>query len=187
MLAFLAVGALGLAVVPAPRLAAGRPLRPSVRRASVRCGFDVEDVSEKAVEELGVFNWPGLEKRLMPFTQSAAADEIMMVYVKEGSGTVAMEGEEDAPVTSGQMLMISDGEAAWSAISEGGLTLLSMTAPLADVADDEPAFDPLNVAPAPAEPEPIQDLTPAEAVKILGFGLAAGAVAAIGFDLLRSA
>ena len=52
-----------------------------------------------------------------------------------------------------------------------------------------PAFDPLGVssASAAAPEEPVKDLTAGEAVKLLGFGLAAGAIAAFGFDIIRSA
>ena len=68
---------LGLIGANALQLAA-----PSLRHASaarrapaVLCGFEIEDVSEKQRGEMGVFSWPGLEKRLTPFTQLAAADE----------------------------------------------------------------------------------------------------------------
>ena len=70
----------------------------TIRPKSLRCsgahlGFDVEDVEEKAVGEMGVMGWPGLEKRTSDFSQSATADELLMVYVKEGTATLADDDE----------------------------------------------------------------------------------------------
>ena len=33
-------------------------------RCAVACGFSVDTVDQKAIEDLGVFNWPGLERRV---------------------------------------------------------------------------------------------------------------------------
>ena len=38
--------------------------------------FQVEDIDDDAVAELGVFSWPGLEKRTSEFTQSATAEPV---------------------------------------------------------------------------------------------------------------
>lgn len=123
-----------------------------------------------------------------------------MVYVKEGTATIS-DAEESKAVKSGQMVMISDGEVQWSGIGTEGLTLISLTTELSEVVEEEakppPSFDPLSLAGgagpgaaagATAEPEEeIQDLTPGEAVKLLGYGLAAGFLAAFGLTLIQSA
>ena len=158
----------------------------------------VEDVDERAVGEMGVFSWPGLEKRAEDFSKSATSEEMMMVYVKEGTATIS-DAEESKTVKGGQMVMISDGEVQWSGIGDGGLTLISLTTELSNVVEEEakpaPSFDPLSFAGGAgpgagaeaAEPEEVPDLTLAEAVKLLGYGLGAGALAAFGYVLITTA
>lgn len=80
----------------------GQPARitaPILRVAApVRCGFEVESVDEKTKEDLQVMNWPGLEKRMEPFEQSAATGELKMIFIKQGSAIVTAEGEESVQV-----------------------------------------------------------------------------------------
>jgi hypothetical protein len=90
-----------------------------------RLGFEVEDVSEKAVGEMGVMGWPGLEKRQEDFSQRANPDELLMVYVKAGT---LSDGEERATVSAGQMVMVSNGEVQWTDLEDGGLTLSTRAA-----------------------------------------------------------
>ena len=52
---------------------------------------------------MGVFSWPGLEKRKEDFKQSASSEEMTMVYVKEGTATIS-DAEESKAVKSGQMV-----------------------------------------------------------------------------------
>ena len=103
---------------------AARPLRVG----ATTMGFEVESMEKQALDELNVLNWPGLEKRTSDFTKSAAADELLMVYVKEGSATVA-EGDESAAVAQGQIVMVQDGEVRWTDVGEG-VTLLSVVTAL---------------------------------------------------------
>ena len=67
----------------------------------------VEDVDERAVGEMGVFSWPGLEKRQEDFSKAASSDEMMMVYVKEGMATLS-DADETKTVKSGQMVELSE-------------------------------------------------------------------------------
>ena len=103
-------------------------LSASPRHRALQMGFEIEDVTEKAVGEMGVFGWPGLAKQSADFSQSAAADELLMVYVKEGKGTIS-DGEETATVAAGQMVMISDGSVQWW-MREGGASVASAPAKL---------------------------------------------------------
>ena len=148
---------------------------------------------------MGVFSWPGLEKRQEDFSKAASSDEMMMVYVKEGTATLS-DADDTKTVKSGQMVMISDGEVQWSGIGDGGLTLISLTTELSEVVEKEAppplSFDPLSFAAGagpgapgaePAEPEELPDLTLGEAVKLLGYGLGAGALAAFGYVLITTA
>ena len=121
-----------------------RPVRPLLSSAcgrpgiAIRCGFEVESLDEKALGELGVMNWPNLEKRTNEFSKSATADELLMVYVKAGSATLT-DSAESATVSEGQIVMVSDGEVRWSEVAEGGVTLLSVvtaTESDGDVVDD---------------------------------------------------
>lgn len=143
---------------------------------------------------MGVFTWPGLEKRAEDFTQTAAADELVMCYVKEGSATLT-DAEESQAVSAGQMVMVSDGDVRWSAI-EGSVTLISMTTPVS-LADDVATvnrfaggFPGLGGGAKPegeAEPEPVKDLDLNEAGVLLAAGLAAGAIGAFGLKVFNSA
>mmetsp|Transcript_27377 Transcript_27377/g.69658 ORF Transcript_27377/g.69658 Transcript_27377/m.69658 type:complete len:206 (+) Transcript_27377:34-651(+) len=94
------------------------------RSSSVRCGFEVEEMEQKALDELGVFNWPNLEKRSAEFAKSATADELLMVYVKDGSAKLA-DNAETTTVSAGQLVMVNDGEVRWSELGDG-VTLLSV-------------------------------------------------------------
>lgn len=173
----------GGAAAAAYRLMGGRPAAPTMGRAgAVRLGFEVEDVEEKAVGEMGVMSWPGLEKRTSDFSQSAAADQLLMVYVKEGAATLA-DDEETKPVSAGQMVMVTGGEVRWSEVSEGGVTLLSTTTPLSDVEEfTEDALE-LNPIKAAAEEEEDKDLSLQEAAILLGAGLAAGYLFSFGYKI----
>lgn len=120
-----------------PPMAAVRPLLSTRRAATVRCGFEVEDMEKKALDELGVMNWPNLEKRTADFSKSAAGDELLMLYVKDGSATLT-EGDETATASAGQIVMVSSGEVRWSGLGEG-VTLLSVVTALepdGEVIDD---------------------------------------------------
>ena len=143
--------------------------------ASVRCGFEVESVSEKELEGLDVFNWPGIEKRTEEFSQTAAPDMLKMIYVKEGSG-VLTEGAETAAVSAGQMVMISDGTVKWTSLADGGVILLSIETPVDDDDDDVSG-------PAGAEVEPF---TLEEGVRLLGAGLLSGAIIALAVKLIQT-
>mmetsp|Transcript_20994 Transcript_20994/g.40859 ORF Transcript_20994/g.40859 Transcript_20994/m.40859 type:complete len:127 (-) Transcript_20994:373-753(-) len=123
------------------------------------------------MEELNVFNWPGLEKRVEDFEQAAGEGELKMVYVKEGSGVVR-EGEQSAMVRAGQVVMISDGTVSWGGIGDEGLLLISTSTTLDD---DEPD--------AVAKDEP-EDLSLKEAAVMLGAGFAFGAVVVLGAGLV---
>ena len=130
-------------------------------------GFEIEDVEQKALEEMGVFGWPGLEKRAEDFSQSAADDELLMVYVKDGSATLT-DSEESLPVKAGQMVMVSAGDVRWSGIASGGVTLLSTSTSLVDVdefsVDQGSMVDASKVVDAiKAEDEEVKDLDLKEA------------------------
>ena len=79
------------------------------------------------MEELAVFNWPGLDQKAELFTQTALAGELLMVYVKNGAAQLSAADEDDRAVSEGELVMISDGEVRWSPTSDGGVTLLSTT------------------------------------------------------------
>lgn len=173
-------------------------------------GFEVETIDQKAIDELGVFSWPGLEKQAETFTKNAGADELLMVYVKEGSANIAdlttgtvtggnfAEGTETGSVKAGQMVMISDGEVQWTDLSEGGLTLIFSTTELKNIEEDEEIsrggfslFGGLgggggDSAPkVAAEEEEIKDITLEEAGFLLGAGLVAGGLFAFGLLLIN--
>ena len=162
----------------------GAPLARPGRSTPPRLGFEVEDVSEQAVGEMGVFGWPGLEKRTSEFSQSAASDELLMVYIKEGSATLSDE-EETKAVSAGQMVMVSDGAVKWSGVTEGGVTLISTTTPLADV-DESGTTSAGGVAAIGADDDPVKDLTLKDAALLLGAGLVAGGLAAFGANTFFS-
>lgn len=157
---------------------------PSLSRArAVRLGFEVEDVDDDAVAELGVFSWPGLEKRTSEFTQSATAEELLMVFVQSGSATLT-DAEETVDVKEGQMVMVSDGEVKWSGLPEGGLTLISSTAEMKDAQYDEDEAEELEAAIKAAD-EPVEDLSIKEAAILLGAGLLAGGLASFGLKIFN--
>ena len=164
------------------------PLRTVTRAASVtlpsvQMGFEVESVTEQAVGEMGVAAWPGLEKRAAPFSQSAGSDEMMMIYVREGSATVK-DADAESTVNAGQMVMLSDGNLEWSAIGEGGVTLLTTTAPLTDVVNDGME---LKVLPnTQVEEEEVKDISIKEAGILFVAGVAAAQLGAFGFSLFTS-
>ena len=149
-------------------------------------GFEVEDVEQKALDEMGVFGWPGLEKRAEAFSQSAADDELLMVYVKEGSATLT-DSEESKPVKAGQIVMVSAGDVRWSDIAAGGVTPLSTSTGLVDVeefsVDEGSMVDASKVVDrVKAEDEEVKDLDLKEAAVLLAAGLAAGAIFSFGFN-----
>jgi len=146
-----------------------------------RLGFEVEDVSEKAVGEMGVMGWPGLEKRQEDFSQRANPDELLMVYVKAGGATLS-DGEERATVSAGQMVMVSNGEVQWTDLEDGGLTLISTTTTLSDVVESEDAATETTLE----KDDPVQDMTPKDAALLLAAGLAAGSLASFGFNTFNS-
>ena len=77
-------------LLPSTRPHAREGLPPLVRRrAQISLAFDVERLDGKAVEELAVFNWPGLDQKAEPFTQTALAGELLMVYVKNGAAQLS--------------------------------------------------------------------------------------------------
>ena len=144
-------------------------MRPTARRTPpVRLGFEIEDIDQRAMDDLGVFAWPGLEKRSEDFTQSAGDDELLMVYVKDGAATLT-DAEETLTVTTGQLVMVSDGEVRWSGLSDGGVTLLSTTT----------SMDGDSSPPKPGNEE-VKDLSLKEATILLGAGLAAGGLLSFG-------
>ena len=152
-----------------------RVIRP--RLVNVRLGFEVEDVDERAVGEMGVMSWPGLEKRTSDFSQSATANELLMVYVKDGSGSIIdATSDETTQVRAGQMVMISDGQVGWSGISEGGVTLLTTVTPLDDV--DIDLVEPPAVAGSDDSAD--KDLSVLELALVLAGGLLAGKLLSFG-------
>ena len=159
----------------------------------------METVDEKALGELGVMNWPNLEKRSADFAKSATSDELLMVYVKDGSATLT-EGDETATVAEGQIVMVSDGEVRWSGV-EGGVTLLSVVTALetdGDVVDDglqdEANVLKANIAKsltgstrglsAPAEGAE-DDVSLTEYAGLLAAGLLAGGLLSFGLKTLQ--
>ena len=161
----------------------------------MRAAFDVERLDGKAVEELAVFNWPGLDQKAEPFTQTALAGELLMVYVKNGAAQLSAADEDDRAVSEGELVMISDGEVRWSPTSDGGVTLLSTTTTNRVV--DEARLEVENaglwakisnslgagVRTTTVEPDDVSDLSLNEAVVLLGAGLAAGTLASFGLKL----
>jgi hypothetical protein len=196
--AFLLLSALLLAQSEGLLIGALRPVRRSIRsiRTSgpVRCGFEVEEVDQKTVDEMGVFSWPGLEKRQEAFTQTASAEELLMCYVKEGSA-VLTDAAETSPVAAGQLVMVNDGDVRWSDIGEGGLTLLSITTEYGDVVEDDVALldDPLGLSTARgasnqvAEDDVVEDLSLKEAGVLLAAGLVAGGLLSFGLKTFNGA
>ena len=79
------------------------------------------------------------------------------------------------------MVMISDGSVRWSGIAAGGLTLISTTTELKDVEE----FTDVSL-PVDPEDDPVQDLSPKDAVILLASGLAAGSLFSFGFKLFMS-
>ena len=161
-----------------------RPLQVGSRATAARLGFEIESLDQKAVEEMEIFGWPGLEKKLEDFTMSAAAQEIKMVYVKEGSATLT-DAEETAKIEAGQMVMVSDGDVRWTGVEP--LTLLSQTVEVKDV--EEFSTDDLRLNAPPTikpEDEPVKDLTLKEAGLLLVGGLLAGKLASFGFAELTA-
>ena len=75
--------------------AAPRPLiRPS-RSPLITCGFEIDTLKYDDIEKMGIMNWPSLEKRTEEFEQTASDDEVMMIFCREGSATLSMDGEPD--------------------------------------------------------------------------------------------
>lgn len=192
----LCLAALGLAssvrLSALPSMRVGRTAQHAARSPPARCGFEVDSVDQKAIEELDVFNWPGLEKRLQDFEDRAVPGKLKMVYVKQGSAI--LEDEEDkATVSPGQMVLIDDrSDVRWSGISEGGLVLLSCET----VLDDEDAAQP-PVAPSSSSDskdligKPLGDAMQEEMGEMsvgglltqLALGLLSGTLLAVGLNL----
>ena len=108
------------------------------RTLAPRCGFEVESVDQRAVDEMGVMTWPGLEKRDAPFSQTAGADELLMCYVKEGTAddVVGFELINMAASLSG-----SDGGCKFMSHPPTAATLLRLLAcPVLQVPHLEPCF-----------------------------------------------
>lgn len=167
-----------------PRIVAARPL---LRRcATPLLGLEVDDVDAKAVEELGVMNWPGLEKRAEDFCKVASGDELVMVYVKQGSAVVTDPStDESKEVRTGQMVMISDGEARWTSISDGGLTLLSAVTALESLEEDESSKE-LGLLGLPTEGDSDEDLSLPELAGLLAAGLLAGGLLSFGLKTFNT-
>ena len=86
----LAISARAASGYALPAAAAAMPrLRGLDRTRIATMGFEVEDIDDQAVAELGVFSWPGLEKRTST-TQSAGAEELLMVFVQSGTARSPM-------------------------------------------------------------------------------------------------
>ena len=191
----LSIAAAASFLLPSTRPHARVGLPPLVhRRAQIVAAFDVERLDGKAVEELAVFNWPGLDQKAEPFTQTALAGELLMVYVKNGAAQLSAADEDDRAVSEGELVMISDGEVRWSPTSDGGVTLLSTTTTNRVV--DEARLEVENAglwakisnslgagADDAVEPDDVSDLSLNEAVVLLGAGLAAGTLASFGLKL----
>jgi hypothetical protein len=173
MLALIVCGAAAFApVLPS----FGRPAA-AARSAlcGVRCGFAVETVDDKARDEMGIMGWPGVEKRSSDFEQAAAADELLYVYVKDGSGRVS-DGEDTADVVAGQLVLLQDGQLRWTDVED--VTLLSLTMP----ADTQPSDE--LVAPEAAAEEEDKDLSPLELAGVLAAGLLSGFLLSNGLRLI---
>mmetsp|Transcript_62421 Transcript_62421/g.103827 ORF Transcript_62421/g.103827 Transcript_62421/m.103827 type:complete len:180 (-) Transcript_62421:124-663(-) len=146
--------------------------RTPSRPCAVSCGFEVESVSEKDAEGLGVMNWPGIEKRTENFALESDAETMKMVYVKEGAA-VLTDGNETSPVEKGQVVMINDGMVKWSSIADGGIVLLTIETSV-DEDNDE-----ATVA------EPVEDISLKEGAGLLAAGLIFGAVLVAGVKLAQ--
>jgi len=166
------------ALVLGPRLSA-----PTARqaRASIRCGFEVEELSQSDVMEMNVMNWPGLEKRTSAFSQSASDEEVKMVYVKDGEATVS-DAEETKTVGPGSLIMIQGGQTKWDVAEGGGITLISLVTSTDEVTGEGVAKD----SAAPKEAEELEPVTLKEYAGLLGAGLLLGFVLSVGSTLLQS-
>ena len=160
-------------------------------RCAVACGFSVDTVDQKAIEDLGVFNWPGLERRVQDFADAAVSGKLKMVYVKSGSATIE-DGEDSADISAGQMVMIDDkGETRWSKISEEGLVLLSCETVLAEegAAAEEAVAASAGQRDLSGKPlgdaiqEDSLDVTLGGLLTQLALGLASGGMLAVGVKL----
>lgn len=153
-----------------------RPVRPS-RAGLPTLGFEVDTLKADDVEQMGILNWPSLEKRTEEFEQSASEEEVMMVYCREGSAKLSMDGEADQTVTAGQLVMLNDGAVRWSELAEGGVTLLSTRTTVDDDGVEDTA--------ASAAPES-EDLSVKEAFVLLAGGLLFGVLLSTGVKLLNA-
>ena len=116
--------------------------------------------------------------------------------VYRGAGSVLTDHEPSIvvvavppAVAAGQMVMLSDGDVQWSSISEGGVTLISTTTPLSDVEEftqDSLELNPLNPSSPDEDDDPVEDLTPKDAVLLLGAGLLAGSLASFGLNTFNT-
>jgi len=158
--------------------AALRPVMRQSRLPPITLGFEVDTLKNDDIEQMGILNWPSLEKRTEEFEQSASDDEVMMIYCREGSAKLSMEGEADQTVTAGQLVMLNDGAVRWSELGEGGVTLLSTRTAV----DDDDAED----TAAPAAPETPEDLSVKEAFVLLAGGLLFGVLLSTGVKLFTT-
>ena len=165
LLTLLLASTQALRAISSPQLV--RTLPAAARASTPRAGFEVETLDDEAVKDMNIFNWPGLEKRTNDFEQDAAADEMKMVYIKDGSATIS-DGEETQEANAGQIVMISDGTTRWSLKGDESVTLISMTTALDDVTGDG-----AGSAPAADDLEP---LTPKDYAFVLGAGLLVGGI-----------
>jgi hypothetical protein len=196
MRAFIIVSALavasGLRLASLPHLPSVLLAPRIVRHADARCGFEIDNVDQKAIEELGVFNWPGLERRVQDFDDRAVDGKLKMVYVKQGSATLA-DSADKATVSAGQMVLIDDqSEVSWTGISEGGLVLLSCETVLDDDASgstSKPSAQPAGQKDLAGKPlgdamqEEMGELSLGGLVIQLGLGLLSGSILAVGLKL----
>jgi len=156
-------------------------------------------MEKKALDELGVMNWPNLEKRTADFSKSAAGDELLMLYVKDGSATLT-EGDETATASAGQIVMVSSGEVRWSGLGEG-VTLLSVVTALEpdgevidDGLDDEANALKANIAKSltgstrglSSSGVADEDVSPVEYAGLLAAGLLAGGLLSFGLKTFQT-
>lgn len=164
----------------------------AARHADACCGFEVDSVDQKAIDELDVFNWPGLEKRVQDFDDRAVNGKLKMVYVKQGSATLQDDADK-ATVSAGQMVLIDDqSDVSWTGISEGGLVLLSCETVLDDDAGGSTsspagrAAGQKDLAGKPlgdAMQEEMGELSLGGLAIQLGLGLLSGSILAVGLKL----
>jgi hypothetical protein len=182
----------GFRLAPLPHPPSALSLPRVTRHGGARCGFEVDSVDQKAIDELDVFNWPGLEKRVQDFDDRAVDGKLKMVYVKQGSATLQDDADK-ATVSAGQMVLIDDqSDVSWTGISEGGLVLLSCETVLdADAGGSTPRPAAAVAGQKDLAGKPLGDAMQEEMGELslgglaiqLGLGLLSGSVLAVGLKL----